>query len=145
MKNRTYRYLEDTPLWPFGFGLSYTEIEYKSAKIISQDADEIKLAVEIENKGGFDADEKIQVYAEYKDSECVTPKYQLCAVNPLPVRAGESAKAEISIDRFWIKAVTDEGIRKEPDGGIILHIGSSQPDELSRKLGAPETISIKIQ
>ena len=145
MKNRTYRYLEDTPLWPFGFGLSYTEIEYKRAEIISQDADEIKLAVEIENKGSFDIDEKIQVYAEYKDSTCETPKYQLCAISPLPVRAGESAKAEISIDRFWIKAVTDEGIRKEPDGEIILHIGSSQPDEFSRKLGAPETISIKIQ
>ncbi len=145
MKNRTYRYIESAPLWPFGFGLSYSQIEYKSAEILSESENEIKLSVRLENKGNYDIDEKIQVYAQFKDSECTTPNYQLCAVKPLAVKAGESAETEININRFWIKAVTEDGVRKDPDGEIILHIGSSQPDELSRELGAAETLSIKIQ
>ncbi len=144
MRGRTYRFIEDKPLLPFGFGLSYSVINYLSTDIISENPDRIIISVKIHNNGKYETDEKIQVYAQFKDSRTVTPKYQLCAVKPVNIKAGETVETEIEIDRFWIKAVTNDGKRVNPDGEIILHIGSSQPDELSRALGALKPISLHL-
>ena len=144
MKGRTYRFIEDKPVWPFGFGLSYSRAEYLSAEILSCDDENITLSVKIENKGKYEIDEKIQVYARFTDSRCETPRYQLCAIKPVKLSPGETKTAELNVDRFWIKAVTADGVRREPDGEITLYTGSSQPDELSRSLGAPACVSIKL-
>lgn len=145
MKGRTYRFMTEAPLVPFGFGLSYSNIKYENAVITYEDNDSIKINVTIHNSGKFETNEKIQVYAEFTDSETETPKYQLCSIKPVRIMPGETLTSELNADRFWIKAVTDKGIRKDPDGKIILHIGSSQPDSLSLSLGAPSPLSIKIK
>ena len=145
MSGRTYRFIKDDPLVPFGFGLSYTDISYEKAGILSDNDESIKIEVTLKNNGKYETDEKIQVYAEFSDSESVTPLYQLCAVKPVSIKPGETKQAELTIDRFWIKAVTAGGKRKEPDGGITLHIGSSQPDALSRRLGAPSPVSVILK
>lgn len=59
MKNRTYRYFTGTPLYPFGFGLSYTSFAYRDACV--RDG---ALQCTVENTGGFDSGEVVQVYAE---------------------------------------------------------------------------------
>lgn len=59
MKNRTYRYFNGTPLYPFGFGLSYTSFVYRDACV--RDG---ALRCTVENTGGFDSGEVVQVYAE---------------------------------------------------------------------------------
>ena len=145
MKGRTYRFIEEEPLFPFGFGLNYADISFENAEITAESADEIRVAVTVRNAGGCDVDEKVQVYAKYTDSKTQTPNFQLCAVAPVSVKAGETAKAELAIDRYWIKAVGEDGIRREPDGEILLYIGASQPDALSRKLGAPEPVEIRVK
>ena len=145
MKGRTYRFLTEEPLFPFGFGLNYTDIAFENAQITDETADEIRLAVTVRNSGAYDVTEKVQVYAKFTDSETETPNFQLCAVKPVFVKAGEAKRAGLTVDRYWIKAVGEDGVRREPDGSITLYAGASQPDPLSLRLGAPAPAVIKLK
>ena len=145
MRGRTYRFIKEKPLFPFGFGLNYTEISFENARVTEETLDEIRLEATLKNTGGYDVTEKVQVYAKYSDSRTETPNCQLCAVKPVFVKAGQTVQTEISIDRYWIKAVDDDGTRREPDGEITLFTGASQPDGLSVALGAPKPFVIKVK
>src|SRR4029077_19973389 len=60
MKNRTYRYFTGQPLYPFGYGLSYTSFAYRNPVVTP--GKEVKVSVEVENTGGRDGDEVVQLY-----------------------------------------------------------------------------------
>jgi beta-glucosidase len=60
MKNRTYRYFTGQPLYPFGYGLSYTSFGYSNPTITP--GKEVKVSVEVENTGARDGDEVVQLY-----------------------------------------------------------------------------------
>ncbi|MBQ2828457.1 MAG: glycoside hydrolase family 3 C-terminal domain-containing protein [Clostridia bacterium] len=145
MLGRTYRYIDGEALFPFGYGLSYTTFAYSNAKVVSADENTIKLSVDVTNTGDRKGIEKVQTYAKYTDSRTVTPHFQLCAVNPIELEKGETKTIEMEIDRYWIKAVLDDGKRVDPDGSIELYVGGHQPDSVSdRLLGYTcERISIK--
>ncbi len=127
MKGRTYRFFGGKPLYPFGYGLSYTRFEYSEPRIVAEDDEKITLSVEINNAGDFDSLEKAQCYAEYGDSRAETPRLQLCAVEPVFIKAGETRTIDLTIDKYWIKAVLDDGTRVDPDGGVKYHVGGGQP------------------
>ena len=134
MKGRTYRYIEGEAQYPFGFGLSYTKFGYENAKIIDKNENKIALSVEITNKGAIDGIEKAQVYASFTDSRVTTPHFQLCGINSVKLVAGEKAEVKFEIDRYWLKAVLEDGSRAEPDGKIVLYVGGHQPDSVSNRL-----------
>lgn len=145
MTGRTYRYLTEDPVWPFGFGLSYTTVRYESAAVSAMDADSILVTATLQNTGSRAVTEKVQVYAQFTDSRTETPHFQLCGLLPVALDAGEEATVAIPIDRYWIKAVTEEGERVDPDGTLTLWIGGSQPDACSRALGAAPCIALELQ
>ena len=87
------------------------------------------LAAAITNTGNFDAWEKAQCYAKFTDSRTTTPRCQLCAIAPVYLKRGETKTVELTVDRFWLKAVTPAGKRVDPDGGVKLYVGGGQPDE----------------
>ncbi len=134
MLGRTYRYIEGEALFPFGYGLSYTSFAYSNAKLLSADENIIKLSVDVTNTGKVNGIEKVQAYAEYKDSRTVTPHSQLCAVKPVELEKGETKTVEMNIDRYWVKAVLDDGKRVDPDGDVAIYVGGHQPDSVSDRL-----------
>ena len=134
MLGRTYRYIDGEALFPFGYGLSYTSFAYSNAKVISENDDKIILSVDVTNTGDRKGIEKVQAYAEYKDSRTVTPHFQLCAIKSTELEKGETKTVEMEIDKYWIKAVLDDGKRVEPDGSIALYVGGHQPDSVSDRL-----------
>lgn len=69
MKNRTYRYFEGTPLYPFGFGLSYTRFTYQNAAYVDG-----AVEVTVRNAGGRDGEETVQVYLTDCDSPAAVPQ-----------------------------------------------------------------------
>ena len=131
MKGRTYRFFDEKPLYPFGFGLSYTSFEYGKPNIVGVDEEKIRLCVDVTNSGKTDSFEKVQCYAKFTDSRTETPKHQLCAVSPVYLKAGETKTVEIEIDRYWLKAVLPDGSRVDPDGEITLFVGGAQPTDRS--------------
>ena len=143
MAGRPYRFMKDEPLYHFGFGLGYSEVIYTGVEVVSADDEKIILRVGIENRGSYEVNEKTQVYASFTDSRTETPLYQLCGVKAVKIAPHSSAQTQLEIDRYWIKAVTAEGVRVEPDGEIKLFAGSSLPCNAGK--GMPGCIEIKIK
>ncbi len=144
MKGRTYRYIEGDALYPFGFGLSYTNYKYDNAKLVSADGEKITVSAEVENAGGIDGKEIVQVYAAYTDSRVVTPHWQLCSLKSVNLEADEKKEITLDIDRYWVKAVNLDGERVDPDGKITLYIGGHQPDSVSDKLLGYPCLKIEV-
>ena len=71
MKNRTYRYMEQEALYPFGYGLTYGDTEVKEAKVLGEVTKESDIRVEVflKNEGDTDTDEVVQIYIKDLDSE----------------------------------------------------------------------------
>ena len=145
MAGRTYRFLKEKPLYPFGYGLSYAEFEYNDFEILSCDDSKIKVHISLTNKGNIKAYEKIQIYAQYTDSRTDTPNYQLCRVVPVELEANETKSVETTIDRYWLKAVLENGERTEPNGSITLYAGDHQPDAYSESLYKYPCIKAEIR
>ena len=144
MKGRTYRYIEGEPLYPFGFGLSYSSFSYSNLKVTENNADTLKVTVDVKNTGSIKAEERAQLYGKFTDSRTVTPHFQLCGISPLVLEAGETKTAEFTVDKYWLSAVLEDGRRVAPDGKITLYAGGHQPDSLSNRLAGYECESIDL-
>lgn len=145
MQGRTYRFIKEKPLYPFGYGLSYTTFSYGNVAVYENEKDKIHLTVKVTNNGNYAGSEAVQVYAKYTDSRCRTPNFQLCGFNNIQLEPGETAEIGFYIDDYWLKAVNDEGQRIAPDGGITLYVGGHQPDCRSNELYGYECITVKLQ
>ncbi|MEN8118984.1 MAG: glycoside hydrolase family 3 N-terminal domain-containing protein [Bacteroidota bacterium] len=100
MQGRTYRFFQGETLFPFGYGLSYTTFDFKNFKtnkeIYNQD-EIIQLSLSVENTGGFDGDDVIQVYYKSVNSQLNKPIKSLIRFNRLSIKKGENKTIEISV------------------------------------------------
>lgn len=144
MFGKTYRYIEGDALYPFGFGLSYTSYAYSNAKVVSENDDTVTVSVDVQNIGKANGIERVQIYAAFKDSRTYTPHFQLCSVKSVELKAGEKTTATMEIDKYWLKAVTQDGSRVTPDGQITLYVGGHQPDNVSNSLLGYSCEEIKL-
>lgn len=141
MTGRTYRYLTHDPLYPFGFGLSYTSFAYENASL-SETADGYDVTVTVRNTGGMRGVEKVQLYASFRDSRTRTPNCQLCALCPVELAPGESRTVTLHAEQYWTEAVLADGRRTEADGGLFFHIGGHQPDARSSALSLSDCLRL---
>ena len=144
MQGRTYRFIKEEPLYPFGFGLSFAKIKYNSAEIVSQDENTVKVKVSLTNESNIKTIEKVQLYAKFSDSRTETPNCQLCGIKAVTLEAGQTAEAELNISTYWLRAVLDSGEKVTPDGGVTLYAGGHQPDALSAGLSGYECLKIEL-
>lgn len=130
---RTYMYFDGSPLYPFGYGLSYTGFSYDGASIdsdvISLDnpVESLTIDVTLSNTGALDGEEVVQVYASYPDSnDPLRPKKQLRGFSKVSVPAGTTVKVPVKINvrdlAKWDEATNQWML--EP-GRVNFHIGSS--------------------
>jgi len=124
MENRTYKYFLDEPLYPFGYGLSYTSFQYVEAEINKQE-----LTVTIENTGDYKGDEVVQVYARRNNPVYPQPLKELLGFQRVSLKAGEKTRTTIPLDwnilNYWN---TEEGKFKLDAGEYEFLIGSSSSD-----------------
>lgn len=139
MKNRTYRYAENNVLYPFGYGLTYSEVvctsvEYRNGKAI----------VTAENRGDRKTDEVIEIYV--KDySENAVPNTSLCGFKRVCLESGEKATVEIPVPEKAFTSVSEKGERKRFGSKFTLYAGTHQPDELSEKLTGTKCVSVEVE
>ncbi len=99
-KGRTYRYFRGEPLFPFGYGLSYTRFRYGEVTLSRAElalADSLTVCVELENRGERAGDEVIQVYARFPASRLARPISQLCGFRRVTLEAGERRTFEVTV------------------------------------------------
>lgn len=133
MKNRTYRYFEGTPLYPFGYGLSYTTFEYEATGE-ERTEDAVTLRFKVKNTGNTDGCEKVQLYAEPMAPECRVPRYELRGCMAVYLKAGEETEAEFTVTKEMLRLVDENGERFDTKGGFRFFIGGGQPDKRTAKL-----------
>ena len=95
MKGRTYRYMTEKPLYPFGYGLSYSKFDYKGAKI-KKVGNNYMVTVSVKNSGKMDGDEVVQVYVR-RPGDTEGPSHALRAFRRVNVPAGKTVKVEIEL------------------------------------------------
>ena len=146
MKNRTYRYMEQEALYPFGYGLTYGDTEVKEAKVLGEVTKESDIRVEVflKNEGDTDTDEVVQIYIKDLDSKLAVPNYNLCAFKRISLKAGEEKKVEMTVPNRAMSVVEEEGERHIDSKNFKLFAGFSQPDERSRRLTGKETVEIPL-
>jgi beta-glucosidase len=134
---RTYMYFKDTPLYPFGFGLSYTSFVYANLKVsapVLPAGGDIQVTMDIKNVGKYSGDEVVQLYVRYLDSSVERPLKQLKGFIRIPVNAGETRNITIALKgedmAYWNEK--NHAFKVEP-GKIELMVGASSQDIRLRK------------
>ena len=145
MKGRTYRYLESDPLYPFGFGLSYGNIDITSAATEGEDPKNngLKVIAELTNTSDVDTTEVLQIYMRSDDPNEVK-NTRLVAFARVSLKGKESGSVKIPVSPESFKVVNEEGERVIPDGKVSLFVGFGQPDARTAALTGKEPIILTI-
>lgn len=95
-RGRTYMYSRATPLFPFGYGLSYSRFKYSGMKV-SRTSDGWEVSLDVYNRGTMDGDEVIQIYVQYPGSKVPRPLKQLRGFKRVSIPAGQKVRVTIPI------------------------------------------------
>ena len=145
MEGRTYRYLKEKPLYPFGYGLGFTSFVYSELKSDGYvPGKPLRLLVRVTNTGTMAGAESAQAYIHVEEKDLRTPNFQLCAIEKVELQPGESRIVELMIPDYWLRVVTEKGERVLPQGSITLYVGDHQPDERSYELTGTECLALKL-
>lgn len=122
-----YNDLPAEPLYPFGYGLSYTAYRYADV-LLREDGGVRTLEATLTNTGLRDGAEIVQVYAHRPAAGRMTPVKELVAFRRVPVSAGETVRLSIPVPDEMLAAVRDDGSRVLERGEYTLMIGGSSRD-----------------
>ncbi len=143
MKGRTYRYMEAEPMYPFGFGLSYTTFAYSNLKLSKTNVEKnqpVEAEVTVTNKGKVASDEVVQLYLTHLPGGEEVPLYSLKGFQRIHLAAGASQKVKFTITPDMMKLVNDDGKSVLDDGNIKVSIAGSLPSQRSLDLGAAKPV-----
>lgn len=170
MKNRTYRYYEGTPLYPFGYGLTYgdcraeavTAVAIKRAEGASVKAGEtafgssddygapcgidgVQVRVKVCNSGKAATQDVLQIYVKNEEDDCDVTYPHLSALQRVELAAGEEKEVTLTIAPHELSSVDEEGQRKIRTRRFTVYAGFAQPDARSRELTGRESASCSVE
>ena len=129
---RTYMYFKEKPLYPFGYGLSYTRFNYSGTALndrVIERGDTLRVCFNLKNSGDMDGDEVVQLYVSARKHTDKDPIKQLKAFQRISLRKGEMKKVELTVPYTELQ-VWDEKQNRFilPDKEMTLEIGASSSD-----------------
>ena len=140
MTNRTYRFREQKPLYPFGYGLSYTRFVYSGLRVEVAAGEPVRVFATVQNIGGRAGDEIVQAYIHLEDAEVPVPMRTLAAFRRVSLKPGERREVELKLLPFALYEYEEDGARHTHSGQVRLWVGGRQPDERSRELTGTEVL-----
>ena len=134
---RTYLYFKGTPLYRFGYGLSYTTFEYANLRATPSGLStngSINISVEVKNAGTRAGEEVVQLYVRHLNSSVERPQIELKGFTRIPLRAGERRVVQMTLpaERLAYWNVRNHRFEVEPDK-IEIAVGGSSADLRLRK------------
>jgi|HubBroStandDraft_1064217.scaffolds.fasta_scaffold00002_35 beta-glucosidase len=129
MKNRTYRYFAGQPLYPFGYGLSYSKFEYSNLKLSTTDlkaGDSLTVEADVKNISNREGDEVAELYLSFPKSPA-TPIRALRAFTRVSVPAGETKHVSFTLNARDLSEVEESGDRIVAKGAYHVSVGGGQP------------------
>ena len=143
---RDYVFSTPEPLWPFGYGLSYTDFEYLSATTSKEDyacEDVIEVTIAIRNTGDYDGLEVPQVYVRDMVSSVVMPVQELKGFEKVLIKKGETKQVIIKIPVSELALYNKEMKKVVEPGAFELQIGRASDDIRIKKVITVERASEK--
>jgi beta-glucosidase len=142
MKNRTYRYFTGEPLYPFGYGLSYSKFEYSNLKLSNpelQAGDPLGVEVDVKNASQRAGDEVVELYVNFPKLPGA-PLRALRGFTRVHVDAGAQQHVKLSLQRRDLSYVNEAGDRMVGAGDYVIIVGGGQPGTSAAKAEAHLTI-----
>jgi len=126
MANRTYRYFKGEVLYPFGYGLSFTQFKYGNVKT-KKTGNNTEVTATVKNTGKFDGEEVAQLYISDLNGQANQPIRSLKGFERISLKAGETKGVKFILKEDDLKFVNDKGASKPFIGKVRISIGGGQP------------------
>lgn len=144
MEGRTYRFLKDSPEFPFGFGLSYARFAYEGLDLDRETVvagEDVTLRVTVRNVSDVDGEEVVQVYLRDVEASVRTPVAQLVDFARIRVAAGAAETVTLRVPAQWMRITRDDGQQLFEAGRFEVVVGGSSPGERALALGAAANLT----
>ncbi len=148
MAGRTYRYLENKPAFPFGFGLSYRPLTVEKVRAevsVIGEGQSLDLMVDIYNSHAKSATDVVQIYIHKEITGVRSARFELAGFERSTVPAGGRVSIMITVRAEQLALVHEDGIRKFRAGELHVFAGTGQPDERSRELASGQVASLVLR
>ncbi len=144
MKGKTYRYFDGTPLYEFGYGLSYTTFAYEIEKApeVVTSGSPAEISVMVTNTGKRDGDEVVQLYVSLPSGQYRVPIRSLEGFKRIHLKAGETKIVSFTLKPEQMQTF-DENQFVTPAGEMSISIGGKQPD--AKALASRQVVQSKIK
>lgn len=146
MKNRTYRYMKQEALYPFGYGLSYTDFDVTGTEISAETIDkggQITVSATLKNSGKMEGAETVQVYIHACMEDA--PNYQLKALKKVSLKPGEEQTVSLTLADGDFGLYNEDGVKVLNACDYEVYVGTSQPDPRSVKLLGREPVKYVVR
>jgi beta-glucosidase len=130
MRGRTYRYFTGDPLYPFGYGLSYTKFAYGDLKLSAtkiKAGDGLTVSAEVRNAGAREGEEVVQLYVSHVAASVPVPVRSLAGVSRVSLKPGERRSVSFTLTPEQLSIIDDRGRRVVEPGEFSITVGGKQP------------------
>jgi beta-glucosidase len=130
MQGRTYRYFKGEPLYPFGFGLSYTRFEYGNLKLSAarvKAGEGLTVSAEVRNAGAREGEEVVELYLSHVAASVPVPIRSLGGVSRVTLKPGERRTITFALTPEQLSVIDDGGRRVVEPGEFLVSVGGKQP------------------
>jgi beta-glucosidase len=131
MENRTYRYFGGEPLYPFGYGLSYTTFAYANLKVAPENVkpgESLTVQADVKNTGSREGDEVVQLYLKDLEASLTVPRLRLAGFSRLRLAPGEQQTVAFTVTADQMSFADEAGRTVLEEGEFRVWIGGRQPD-----------------
>jgi len=143
MNNRTYRYFDGQPLYPFGYGLSYSKFTYSNLKLSATGlnaGDPLTVEADVKNESDREGDEVAELYLSFPKGS--SPQiHALKGVTRVHLKGGETQHVRFMLDARALSAANDNGDRMVSAGSYRVSVGGGQPGTNASQAEADFTIA----
>jgi beta-glucosidase len=130
MEGRTYRYFKGEPLYPFGFGLSYTKFAYDNLRLSAariKAGEGLTISAEVRNAGEREGDEVVEVYLSHAAASVPVPIRSLAGVSRVTLKPGEKQTVSFTLTPEQLSVIDNNGRRVVEPGEFSVTVGGKQP------------------
>jgi beta-glucosidase len=127
MENRTYRYFTGTPLYPFGYGLSYTKFRYDQLQVKNLTGGKREVTVRLTNTGKKDGEEVAQLYISLQNADRKAPLHSLKGFQRVALKAGQSKVVKFTLLKTDLQVIGEDGNFMPVSGTFVINVSGGQP------------------
>jgi beta-glucosidase len=144
LTKQTYRFFKGEPLYPFGYGLSYTTFGYENLKVDENQkrGEPVKISVTVKNTGKVKGDEVVQVYVSHLNATTKVPLRSLAQFERVTLAPGESKQVDLTLAPASFLNVNGKGEKDLTTSDFEIAVGGGQPGV---KVGSVEVPGLKAK